>query len=71
MKGKQKEIKLVMWETAIDSPKKVTVINKPAVNNKLINYFQRRRDERKTKANKRTSNLLCGKLSLTPPKRWQ
>ena len=56
MKGKQKGIKLVMWETAIDSPKKVTVINKPAVNNKLINYFQRRHNERKTKGNKRKSN---------------
>ena len=29
---KQKGIKLVMWETAIDSPKKATVINKPAGN---------------------------------------
>ena len=26
-----------IWERAIDSPKKVTVINKPAVNTKLIN----------------------------------
>ena len=35
-KGKQKEIKLIMWETAIDSPKKVAVSNKLAVNIKLI-----------------------------------
>ena len=35
MKGKQKEIKLIMWETVIDFPKNVTVINKPAVNNKV------------------------------------
>ena len=63
MKGKQKEIKLIMWETAIDSPKKVAVSNKPAVNNKLINYFQRRWNE----GDKRETKGLWGKGSLTPP----
>ena len=53
-----------MWETAIDSPKKVTVINKPAVTNKSI--ISR---DAEMKGKLKESNRLCGKRPLTPPKR--